>query len=34
MEDFFTTLYETKKWGDNQNPEYNGSSGGKFYRIQ
>jgi hypothetical protein len=28
MEEIFTTIYETKKWGDNNNEEYNGSSGG------
>jgi hypothetical protein len=27
MEVFFTKVYETKLWGDNQNTEYNGSSG-------
>jgi hypothetical protein len=28
MEDFFTNVYEEKIWGDNNNPHYNGSSGG------
>jgi hypothetical protein len=28
MENFFTNVYETKLWGDNNNSEYNGSSGG------
>jgi len=28
MEDFFTYTYENKIWGDNNNKEYNGSSGG------
>lgn len=28
MEHFFTNVYETKLWGDNNNSEYNGSSGG------
>jgi len=28
MEDFFTNVYEKKIWGDNNNDEYNGSSGG------
>jgi hypothetical protein len=27
MEQVFTDVYETKLWGDNNNPEYNGSSG-------
>jgi hypothetical protein len=28
MEQFFTDVYEKKQWGDNNNSEYNGSSGG------
>ena len=28
MERIFTDIYETKTWGDNNNSEYNGSSGG------
>jgi hypothetical protein len=28
MERVFTNIYENKVWGDNNNPEYNGSSGG------
>jgi len=28
MEEFFTYTYENKIWGDNNNKEYNGSSGG------
>jgi hypothetical protein len=28
MEQIFTNVYENKIWGDNNNPEYNGSSGG------
>lgn len=28
MEQVFTDVYENKVWGDNQLPEYNGSSGG------
>ena len=28
MEDFFTNVYEKKTWGDNNNSEYSGSSGG------
>jgi hypothetical protein len=28
MESFFTNVYEDKKWGDNNNTEYKGSSGG------
>ena len=28
MEKIFTNVYETKLWGDNNNIEYNGSSGG------
>lgn len=27
MEDIFTRIYETKEWGNNNNNEYNGSSG-------
>jgi PleD family two-component response regulator len=27
MEDFFTNIYEKKTWGDNNDEEYNGSSG-------
>jgi hypothetical protein len=27
MESVFTSLYENKNWGDNNNPEYSGSSG-------
>jgi hypothetical protein len=27
MESVFTNLYENKNWGDNNNPEYSGSSG-------
>ena len=28
MENFFTSVYEKKTWGDNNNNEYSGSSGG------
>jgi hypothetical protein len=28
MEEVFTNIYEKLLWGDNCNPEYNGSSGG------
>jgi hypothetical protein len=28
MEEIFTHIYETSTWGNNNNPEYNGSSGG------
>lgn len=28
MESFFTYIYENKQWGDNENINYNGSSGG------
>jgi hypothetical protein len=28
MEEVFTNIYENKIWGDNCNPEYNGTSGG------
>ena len=28
MDLFFTNIYENKKWGDNDNDEYSGSSGG------
>jgi len=28
MENIFTTIYETNLWGNNNNQEYNGSSGG------
>lgn len=28
MDHFFTNIYENKKWGDNNDDEYSGSSGG------
>ena len=28
MEDIFTNIYEKSVWGDNNNKEYNGTSGG------
>ena len=34
MEDFFTNIYEKKTWGDNNDEEYNGSSGsGSFIKF-
>ena len=34
MEEIFTNIYEDKRWGDNANPEYNGTSGKGFLTVK